>query len=149
MPFTQHFVKSAIDSFLWYKATLVLVWRFPAAQLTNNILRFCFWIRWVPLNQGFENNSCENSWYESFTNAPENHGCHLSGSLEILKKWSLLNSLEPTWLNPLLQPLIYSMSWVDLQQIEYLQAKLSDRLSLHFPSPSSYYLWLYYGHACC
>lgn len=40
----------------------------------------------ISLKHDSEKNSCENSWYESFTNAPENHGVHLSRSLEIFKK---------------------------------------------------------------
>lgn len=62
-------------------------------------------MQWVPLNLCFKRNSCENSWYESPSNAPENCGCHLSGSSEILEKWSLLNSLKPTRQNPPVQPL--------------------------------------------
>lgn len=38
----------------------------------------------ISLKHDSEKNSCENSWYESFTNAPENHGVHLSRSLEII-----------------------------------------------------------------
>lgn len=38
----------------------------------------------ISLKHDSEKNSCENSWYESFANAPENHGVHLSRSLEII-----------------------------------------------------------------
>lgn len=49
----------------------------------------------ISLKHDSEKNSCENSWYESFTNAPENHGVHLSRSLEIFLKTHLtLSSRE-------------------------------------------------------
>lgn len=52
----------------------------------------------ISLKHDSEKNSCENSWYESFTNAPENNGVHLSRSLEIffffLKTHLTLSSRE-------------------------------------------------------
>lgn len=52
----------------------------------------------ISLKHDSEKNSCENSWYESFTNAPENNGVHLSRSLEFffffLKTHLTLSSRE-------------------------------------------------------